>query len=245
MLSIFLGFRRLMEKLGWWKTEKEIKKSQIAEHIKRHEAKLKSQQDRLKDLKSVIETTQEEILCKEKERDSQTGKIREITEKEICLLFKTFDSTSGMRDLIIRNIDALNTTILKLKELETAVESDLDSEVLENLQIDLEDTVKELYLQDRDLARLERTGYSTTNTISETDLNAKLAQLHGETVAAETPEKTPEPVLPHTEAPKKIETPSSEEVSALEAQLKAIHKEIEPEQKTQAPVEPKTEKLEE
>ena len=242
MLSIFLSFRRLMEKLGWWKSEKEIKKSQIAEHIKRHEAKLKSQQDRLKDLKRTIETTQEEILCKEKERDSQTGKIREITEKEISLLFKTFDSTSGMRDLIIRNIEALNTTILKLKELETAVESDLDSDVLETLQIDLEDAVKELHMQDRDLARLERTGYSTTNTVSQEELNAKLAQLHGETVTV-TPEKTPEPVLPQTEAPKKIDMPSNEEVSALEAQLKALHKEIEPEQK--APVESKTEKLEE
>ena len=244
MLSIFLSFRRLMEKLGWWKTEKEIKKSQIAEHIKRHEAKLKSQQDRLKDLKRTIETTQEEILCKEKERDSQTGKIREITEKEISLLFKTFDSTSGMRDLIIRNIEALNTTILKLKELETAVESDLDSDVLETLQIDLEDAVKELHMQDRDLARLERTGYSTTNTVSQEELNAKLAQLHGQTVTV-TPEKTPEPVLPQTEAPKKIDMPSNEEVANLEAQLKALHKEIEPEQKSETPVESKTEKLEE
>lgn len=243
MLSIFLGFRRLMEKLRFWKSEKEIKKGQIAEHIKRYEAKLKSQQDRLKDLKRTIESTQEELLCKEKERNSQTGKIREITEKEIGLLFKTFDSTSGMRDLIIRNIEALNTTILKLKELETAVESDLDSDVLETLQIDLEDAVSELHMQDRDLARLEKTGYTATNTVSQEDLNAKLAQLHGET-APVTPEKTPEPVLPQTEAPKKIEMPSNEEVSALEAQLKALHKEIEPEQK-EAPVESKPEQLEE
>lgn len=233
-----------MEKLGWWKSEKDKKKGLIDERIKKYEAKLKSQQNRLKDLKRTIESTQEEILCKEKERDSQTGKIREITEKEIALLFKTFDSTSGMRDLIIRNIEALNTTILKLKELETAVESDLDSDVLEDLQIDLDDAVKELQLQDRDLARLERTGYSASNTVTQEDLNAKLAQLHGETVSV-TPPKTPEPVLPHTEAPKKIEMPTNEEVSDLEAQLKALHKEIEPIITPEKPAEQKQEQLEE
>lgn len=240
MLPFFLGFRRLMEKLGWWKSEKDIRKEFIAEYIKQYENKLKSQQDRLKDLKRTLESTQEEILFKEKERYSQTGKIREITEKEIGLLFKTFDSTSGMRDLIIRNIEALNTTILKLKELETVVESDLDSEVLEMLQADLEDAVKEFHMLNRDLTRLERTGYSSTNAVSQEELDAKLAQLHGET-ASVTPEKTPEPVLPQTEAPKKNEAPSNKEVSNLEAQLKAFHKKIE----LEASVESKSEKLEE
>ena len=167
-----------------------------------------------------------------------------MTEMEILSLFKTFESTSGMRDLIFRNISSLQTVISKYKEYRTALESDLDSEQLETLTMDLLDNVKELQLQDRELKRLENVGYSASEKEQTADLNAKLAQLHGETTAV-TPEKTPEPVLPHTEAPKKIEMPTNEEVSALEAQLKALHKEIEPEQKTQTPVEPKTEKLEE
>ena len=100
MLSIFLSFRRLMEWLGLWKNPTDQKIQEITANIKKCEDKLKSQQDKLKDLKRTIEDTQEEILCKEMERDSQTGKIREITEMEILSLFKTFESTSGMRDLI-------------------------------------------------------------------------------------------------------------------------------------------------
>lgn len=243
MLSIFLGFRRLMEWLGWWKNPTDKKIQDITANIKKCEDKLKSQQDKLKDLKRTIEDTQEEILLKEKERDSQTGKIREITEMEILSLFKTFESTSGMRDLIFRNISSLQTVISKYKEYRTALESDLDSEQLETLTMDLLDNVKELQQQDRELNRLGKVGYSASEKEQAVDLNAKLAQLHGET-APVTPEKTPEPVLPQTEAPKKIEMPSNEEVSALEAQLKALHKEIEPEQK-EAPVESKPEQLEE
>ena len=244
MLSIFLSFRRQMEWLGLWKNPTDQKIQEITANIKKCEDKLKSQQDKLKDLKRTIEDTQEEILCKEMERDSQTGKIREITEMEILSLFKTFESTSGMRDLIFRNISSLQTVISKYKEYRTALESDLDSEQLETLTMDLLDNVKELQLQDRELKRLENVGYSAAEKEQAVDLEAKLAQLHGET-AAVTPQKTPEPVLPQTEAPKKIEMPTNEEVSALEAQLKVLHKEIEPEQKTQTPAEPKTEKLEE
>ena len=242
MLSIFLSFRRLMEKLGWWKNPTDQKIQEITANIKKCEDKLKSQQDKLKDLKRTIEETQDEILLKEKERDSQTGEIRKITEKEILILFKKFESTSGMQNLIFRNIDSLQIVISKYKEYQTALESDLDSDQLEALTLDLLDNVKEVLQQDRELKRLETVGYSSTENEQSVDLNAKLAQLHGETTAV-TPEKTPEPVLPHTEAPKKIEAPSSEEVSALEAQLKALHKEIEPEQK--APVESKPEQLEE
>ena len=244
MLSIFLGFRRLMEKLGFWKNPTDKKIQEITANIKKFEDKLKSQQDKLKDLKRTIEDAQEEILLKEKERDSQTGKIREITEMEILSLFKTFESTSGMRDLIFRNINSIKLVISKYQEYLTALQSDMNSDELENLTMDLLDNVKELQLQDRELKRLETVGYPSTEKEQADDLSAKLAQLHGQT-AAVTPEKTPEPVLPQTEAPKKIDMPSNEEVSALEAQLKALHKEIEPEQKTQAPVESKTEKLEE
>ncbi len=244
MLSIFLSFRRLMEWLGWWKNPTDQKIKEISTNIKKCEDKLKSQQDKLKDLKRTIEDTQEEILLKEKERDSQTGKIREITEMEILSLFKTFESTSGMRDLIFRNISSLQTVISKYKEYRTALESDLDSEQLETLTMDLLDNVKELQYQDRELKRLENVGYSASEKEQAVDLNAKLAQLHGET-ASVTPEKTPEPVMPQYEAPKKIEMPSNEEVSALEAQLKALHKEIEPEQKTQTPVESNQEQLKE
>ena len=242
MLSIFLGFRRLMEKLGWWKNPRDQKIQEVAANIKKCEDKLKSQQDKLKDLKRTIEDTQEEILLKEKERDSQTGEIRKITEKEILTLFKKFESTSGMQNLIFRNIDSLQIVISKYKEFQTALESDLDSDQLEVLTLDLLDNVKEVQLQDRELKRLENVGYTSSEKEQAVDLSQKLAQLHGET-ASVTPEKTPEPVLPQTEAPKKIDAPSNEEVSALEAQLKALHKEIEPEQKT--PVESKTEQLEE
>lgn len=244
MLSIFLSFRRLMEKLGWWKNPTDKKIQEITDNIKKCEEKLKAQQDKLKDLKRTIEDTQEEILLKEKERDSQTGKIREITEMEILSLFKTFESTSGMRDLIFRNISSLQTVISKYKEYRTALESDLDSDQLETLTMDLLDNVKELQLQDRELKRLENVGYSSAETEQAVDLNAKLAQLHGET-APVTPQKTPEPVLPQTQAPKKIEMPSNEEVSALEAQLQALHNEIAPEQKKEQPVESKPEQLEE
>ena len=243
MLSIFLGFRRLMEWLGWWKNPTDKKIQEINANIKKFEDKLKSQQDKLKDLKRTIEDTQEEILLKEKERDSQTGKIREITEMEILSLFKTFESTSGMKDLIFRNINSIKLVISKYREYLTALESDLDSDQLETLTMDLIDNVKELQLQDRELKRLETVGYPSDKEQT-VDLSQKLAQLHSQT-ASVTPEKTPEPVMPQYEAPKKIEMPSNEEVSALEAQLKALHKEIEPEQKTQTPAEPKTEKLEE
>ena len=243
MLSIFLGFRRLMEKLGLWKNPTDQKIQEVTANIKKCEDKLKSQQDKLKDLKRTIEDAQEEILLKEKERDSQTGKIREITEMEILSLFKTFESTSGMRDLIFRNISSLQTVISKYKEYRTALESDLDSEQLETLTMDLLDNVKELQLQDRELKRLENVGYSLPEKEQTVDLSQKLAQLHSET-APVTPKKTPEPVLPQTKETKKIEMPSNEEVSALEAQLKALHKEIEPEQK-EAPVESKPEQLEE
>ncbi len=245
MLSIFLSFRRLMEWLGWWKNPTDQKIEEITANIKKCEDKLKSQQDKLKDLKRTIEDTQEEILLKEKERDSQTGKIREITEMEILSLFKTFESTSGMRDLIFRNISSLQTVISKYKEYRTALESDLDSEQLETLTMDLLDNVKELQLQDRELKRLENVGYSASEKEQAVDLNAKLAQLHGETAAAVKLDTTPEPVAPTYNAPEKTAAPSEEEVSALEAQLKALHKEIEPVITTEKPVESKQEQLEE
>lgn len=216
------------------------KLKEISEKIKKCEEKLKTQQNKLKNLKQTIEDTQEEILLKEKERDSQTGKIREITEKEILALFKTFESTSGMRDLIFRNIGSLQTVISKYKEYQTALESDLDSDELELLTMDLLDNVKELQLQDRELRRLENVGYSMPEKEQMVDVDAKLAEIHATTSKVAPAAKAAEPTLPHLETPKpttlpkfdmpepeKATLPTSSEVDEL---LKKLHNDSGPTQ---------------
>lgn len=215
----------------------DTKIKEIEANIKKCEDKLKTQQNKLKDLKQTIENTQEEILLKEKERDSQTGKIREITEKEILSLFKTFESTSGMRDLIFRNISSLQTVISKYKEYQTALISDIDGDELEALTFDLMNNVKELQQEDRALRRLETVGYSSNEQTA--DVDSKLAEIHAMTSKVTTAVKTTtEQAMPHYETPKqptlpKLDMPepqtmpSSSEVDAL---LKQLHEDSGPTQ---------------
>lgn len=246
MLSIFTALRALFEKLGLWESESSKKKKEVKANIKRYEDRLKSQETKLEELKQTIASTQEEILFKEKELKSQTGKIREIVEKEIGLLFKKFESTTGMRDLIIRNIDGLNTTISKFNELLVALDSDLDSDSLEDLTMDLLDNIKELQAQDRELTRLQSTGYKSKSEESDFDLEARLAQLHGAVSATQTKtEKTSEPVMPKYDMPEKKTMPTDEEVNALEQKLRDLHKSMESAPNTETPSASQSMKLEE
>ena len=232
--------------LGWlWKllgfsNPKDKKLREIDDNIKKYEQKLKDQQNKLKNLKRSIEETQEEILLKEKERNSQTGQIREITEREILTLFKSFESTSGMQDLIFRNISSIQMVIDKYRQYQTAIESDLDSDELEALTLDLIDNVKELQRQDRDLKRLEIVGYTSPEREKPVDVDAKLAEIHATTSKVAPAAKTTEQSLPHLETPapttlpkidmpepQKQTLPTSSEVDAL---LRQLHQDTAPAQ---------------
>lgn len=233
--------------LGWlWKlfgfSDSKIKKSrEIAENIKKCEQKLKTQQNLLKDLKRTIADTQEEILLKEKERDSQTGQIREITEQEILSLFNTFKTNNEKRDLIFRNINTLQMVIAKYQQLQIAIDSDVDSDELEALTMDLMDSVKELQYQDRELKRLEVVGYSPVRPEA-VDVDAKLAEIHATTSkVAPTANTAQEPVLPQLDTPQQTTLPkfnmpepqqqtmpTSSEVDAL---LRQLHQDAVPAQK--------------
>ena len=229
-MGVFLAIRRLLEAMGLWKTETARKLTEIQKGISDNEKKLKEQQTKLQTLKRNIENTQEAIFLKEKEMNAQTGKIREITEREIASLFKQFDSFSGLRDLIFRNIDSLNTVISKFKEYATALESNLDSEAIADMTGDLLDSLKELQAQDSAIRRLESVGYTSNS--SAVDVNAQLATLHGETQAAPQTQKAaqpePEYVGPKFPIAQSESVPTESDVLNLEARLKGFHAENEP-----------------
>lgn len=232
MLSIFLAIRKLLEGLGLWQSEQTKKLASIREDTKKYETQLKAQQDKLKDLKREIENSQESILVKEKEMNSQTGKIREITQREIASLFKQFESYSGQRDLIFRNIDSITTLINKLKEYATALESDLNPDAIADLTSDLLDNLQEIKAQDLELTRLEKVGYVSAET-NEAEVQTRLAQLHSG-VNTEKPkeEKAEEAIGPKFASvqTQPLPLPSDAEVRDLEAKLAGLHQSLKPEE---------------
>lgn len=248
MLSIMTFLRALLEALGILKSDKAEKAKKIKDvtaKIESYEKKLSIQQRKLEDIKSDYATIQERILLKEKERNTQTGEIRKITESEIVSLFKAFESKAGERDLIVRNVRALDKVIAKFKELRTALDSDLDTEELDTLILDLQDLLGDLKEQDRQLEDLGRIGYKSKETQSDADLEAQLASLHKETAAAaemasaaaktsgpryDMPEKKTD--LPRFDMPEKTAEPTQNDIDAL---LKSLHSSIDPVQSAETP----------
>lgn len=233
--------------LGWlWKlfgfsTPKEKKLKEVADKISSCEKKLNDQQNRLKDLKETIANTQDAILIKEKERDSQTGQIRGITEREILTLFKTFETNKEKSDLIFRNIETLQMVIAKYQQLQLAIDSEVDADELEALTMDLNDSVMELKQQDRAIKRLENVGYTAPEREEAVDVDAKLAEIHSTTSkVAPAANSVQEPVLPQIDTPQQTtlpkfnmpepqqqQPPATSEVDEL---LKKLHQETEPTQ---------------
>ncbi len=175
-------FQRLMELLGIWKSEGQLKAKEVEKYEtlkKKQEQKIRNANDDLEKYKKEIASDEKLVLAKEKEMESSHGKTRETVEREIEVLLKKIDQSKGKRDIVLRSIESGNMIIGKLEELIQALRSP-DQEVdLDELIVELSIQVKDMREQDRVLRDLERTGYNPTDR-EEMDVATRLAELHGE-----------------------------------------------------------------
>ena len=113
------------EKLYKWGKSTPQKDQNIDLFIKRRQNQIKEEQDNLEVIKKQIEKTQEEVLLKEKERDSQTGKTRIVSEKNILGLYKNLELFKEKQDLIVNYINYLQTLLEAYNEYKKATESNI------------------------------------------------------------------------------------------------------------------------
>ena len=135
------------EKLYKWRNTTSKKDQNIDVFIKRRQNQIKKEQNNLEVIKKQIEKTQEEVILKEKERDSQTGKTRNVSEKDILDLNKNLELFKEKQDLIINYINYLQLLLDAYNEYKKAMESQISPHKEVHLLKEISNNLVNVYQQ--------------------------------------------------------------------------------------------------
>ena len=167
--------------LGLRKDTKQVIKDKIAkwETMRRGLlANQTTQHDELENLKEEIRRIQATILHKEKERNTSTGEIRNIVEREIHQLFSDVEKFNGRQEILFRHLETNSVTITKIDELLQGLKSPTIQEgVIDLLISELEGLFDKLKDEDRSLRELRGTQYEPPVS-APVNLDEKLAEFH-------------------------------------------------------------------
>lgn len=139
------------------------------------EQELRDQQDRWDSLKGEVRKLESRLLQKKAEYEAAHGLVKEMVGQEIEQLFGRMDRQSAQSKLVRRNLDALNTALDKIRELEEASAGGVKEEQLDELAVRLEDALAEVRQADAALDGLAKIEYTGRNR-EPVDLEERLAE---------------------------------------------------------------------